>query len=224
MKAVPAGRIAAAVAAAAMGALVLAGVAAADKEKIDLTPAGQAAARAAVLTRADIGTASGWTGGARKPDLSATLQCPSFRPKQSDLVLIGADASTWKHAGLELDSEAQVLRTPEMMRLDWQRSVLVPEVVPCLRSVFSKQAGAGGRLVSLGRIAFPRIGEYTRAYRGLLDVQASGATVRVMIDIVLVGRGSTEITLTSFAPFAAEPSVAAAEVRLARALAARVHA
>ena len=208
---------------AAAAALAFSGVAAADKEKVQLTAAGQAAARAAVLTRADIGTAGGWTGGATKPDLSSTLPCANFRPKQSDLVLIGAAASTWKHAGLEFQSEAQVLRTPGMVRLDWQRTVLAPNVLPCLRSVFSKQAGSG-RLVSLRRLAFPQIAEYTRAFRGLLDVPASGTTVRVMVDMVLAGRGRTEITLMSFAPFAAEQAVRAAEVRLARVLVARVRA
>ncbi|MFL5900569.1 MAG: hypothetical protein ACJ75S_05165, partial [Solirubrobacterales bacterium] len=71
-------------------ALVLAGAAVADKEQIHLTAAGQQAARAAVMQRSDLGGASGWTGGSKKPDLSGGTGCANFQPKQSDLVLIGA--------------------------------------------------------------------------------------------------------------------------------------
>lgn len=202
--------------------LFLAGVAAADKEKVQLTAAGRAAARAAVLTRADIGPASGWTGGARKPDLSSSMLCQSFQPKQSDLVLIGAAKSVWKHAGLEIDSGAQVLKTPAMVRLDWQRTVLAPQVLPCLRSGLAKGLPASQRLVSMQRIAFPRVATYTRAYRALIDVQAATGTVRVMVDLALIGRGRTEITLSTTAPLLAAATVSPAEVRLARLLAARV--
>ena len=104
--------------AAALGmCLAWAGTAAADKEKVRLTTAGQAAARAIVLRRTDLGAASGWSGGAKKPDLSQSMDCATYEPKQSDLVLVGAAQSVWKHTGLELESEAQVLQTPGMVRL-----------------------------------------------------------------------------------------------------------
>ena len=203
-------------------ALVLASAAAADKEKIHLTTAGRAAARAAVVTRADIGPAAGWTGGLRKPDLSPSMPCDSFHPKQSDLVLIGAAKSVWKHPGLEIDSEAQVLETPAMVRLDWRRTVLAPQMLSCLRSGLAKGLSDSQRLVSLRRVAFPRVATYTRAYRALIDVQAGTGTVRVMSDVVVFGRGRTEITLSTTAPFAAAATVKPAEVRLARLLVARI--
>ena len=214
-------RRAAALLGAAVAALLLAGVAVADKEQIHLTAAGQAAARAAVMQRADLGGASGWTGGSKKPDLSSGTGCTNFEPKQSDLVLIGAAETIFKHPGVEFDSEAQVLQTPAMVRLDWQRTVLAPEVMPCLKSNLQKQLTPAERLVSVRRIAFPAISAYTRAYRTTVDVTASSGTVRVFVDLVLVGRGSTEITLTTTAPLVAEAAVRAAEVRLARILAAR---
>src|SRR5947209_20409809 len=84
-----------ALSAAAAAVLALAGVAAADKEKIRLTAAGQAAARAAVLTRADLGSASGWTGGPKKPDLYPQPLCPNYTPKQSVLVHFDVYDSSW---------------------------------------------------------------------------------------------------------------------------------
>lgn len=208
----------------AMIALLLAGVAAADKEKVQLTPAGQAAARAAVLTRADLGAVSGWTGGAQKPDLTSTPPCASFRPKQSDLVLIGAAKTVWQHTGLRFESVAQVLQTAAMVRLDWQRTVLAPQMLPCLRSGLAKQLGSGAKLVSFGPVGVPKIATYTRRYRALVDVTTATATVRVMVDVLVVGRGRTEITLITTAPSVAAAVVEAAELRLARTLASRATA
>ena len=207
---------------AVVAALALAGTAAADKEKIHLTKSGQAAARAAVLARSDLGPVSGWTGGTTKPDLSVSVPCTSYDPKQSDLVLNGAAKSVWKHAGLELESEAQVLQSPAMVRLDWQRTVLAPQMLPCLRSALVKSLGASGKLVSFGRTAFPSLAAYARRYRALVDVPTATGPVRVMVDIVLLGRGRTEITLSTTAPFAAESAIEPAELQLARTLAGRI--
>jgi hypothetical protein len=93
-------------------AVGLAGVggASADREKVHLTAAGQAAARAVVVRRGDLGTAGQWTGGARKPDLSSTMPCAGYQPKQSDLVLIGAAKTVWKSTGIQFDSEAQACK------------------------------------------------------------------------------------------------------------------
>jgi hypothetical protein len=196
----------------------------ADKEQIHLTNAGQAAARAAVLTKADLGAAPGWTGGAKKPDLSSTPPCPGFRPKQSDLVVNGAAETVFKQPAIQFDSEAQVLQTAHMVKLDWQRTVIAPQILPCLRIAVAKSAGTSAHVTSIRRTAFPRVATFTSAIRILLDVKTSGSTtpVTVFVDVVLVGRGRTEITLTTTAPLLASTAVRAAEIRLARILAGRV--
>jgi hypothetical protein len=206
----------------AVGALLSAGVAGADKEKVRLTAAGRAAAREAVVRLADLGAGARWTGGVRKADLSSTMPCAGYRPKQSDLVLIGAAKTVWKTTGLQIASEAQVLKTPAMVRLDWKRTVLAPQVLPCLRRGLAKSLPTSQRFISLRQIAFPRLATYTRAYRALIDVTTSTATTRVMVDIALVGRGRSEITLVTTAALAAAPVVKPAEIRLARLLAARI--
>lgn len=204
-------------------ALTLAAVAAADRERVRLTAAGQAAARAAVLERADLGPLPDWTGGATKPGPPGTPPCGTYRPEQSDLVLIGSAETQWKRPGLELQSDAQVLATPKMVLLDWQRTVVAPQMLSCMRDALAKKfAGGTTRFVSVRWVAFPRLARYTRALRVVLDVRSASATVPVMVETVLVGRGQTEVTLTTTAPLAAARIVRPAETRLARLLVARI--
>ncbi len=90
--------------------------------------------------------------------------------------------------------------------------------------MLSKQLQSNERLVSFRRRAFPRLAKYAAAYRMLVRVHAQGQSVLVVIDLVVVGRSRTELTLTTSAPAAARTAIAAAEVRVARALLARVRA
>ncbi len=203
-------------------ALSLAGQARADKGRIHLTAAGQAAARATVVTRKDLGTLGAWTGGARKPDLSQTSPCPSFRPKQADLVLNGAAQTRWRSAGIQIDSTSQVLATDRMVALDWQRSVTAPQLIPCLRSAFAKEIGSSGRLVSLRRVAFPKLARHTAAMRAVLKVNTSNGAVRVLTDLILLGAGRTELVLTVTAPLAGQATIRQAEIRLATVLVSRI--
>jgi hypothetical protein len=198
---------------------------AAGGEQIKLNAADQAAARAAVIRRADLGTASGWTGGPAKPNLSPAPTCPNFHPKQSDLVLTGAAEADFRNtSGLEFDSEVQVFGTARMVTLDWQRTVLSPNAIPCLRSHIVKGLGSGSKLVSFTRIVLPRLATYTTGFRVVIDVTSKKGTTSVMLEPVLIGTGRTEITLTAIAPTSAQASVSAAAVRLARLLVLRAHA
>jgi hypothetical protein len=78
--------------------------------------------------------------------------------------------------------------------------------------------------VSFRRLPFPRLATFATAYRAIVEVSAGGASARVLVDLVLVGRSRTELTLLLAAPAAAGASIAAADVRLARALLVRVRA
>jgi hypothetical protein len=194
-----------------------------NREQIRFNPADQAAARAVVLRRADLGP-TGWTGGAVKPDLSSTLTCPGYNPKQSDLVVTGAAQSDFRHRGLALRSVAQVLKTRSMVARDWRRTVVGPRAFTCLRHMLTKQLTAKERLVLFRKLAFPRLARYAAAYRLLISVRRQGQRALVVVDIVLVGRSRTEVTLTLSAPASARAGLSAAEVRLARGLLARIRA
>lgn len=204
-------------------ALVTAGVVLAGnptKERIARTAAGNAQAKAEVVRRADLG--SGWKGGFKKPDLSSSMPCTSYRPKQSDLVLIGVAETTFTKLPYAVDSEAQVLRRASMVQRDWQRTILDPRVIPCLRQGFAKALGSTAKLVSFGRIAFPRVTKLTRAFRAVFDVQTQIGPVPVEIDFIAFGSGRSELALTLSGPAAAKTEMHATGVRLARLLVGRV--
>jgi hypothetical protein len=202
-------------------ALVVVGAAFGDKEQVRLTKADMAKARAIALRISDIGGAGrGWTGAAKKPDPPSSLDCGTYSPKQSDLVLTGQAETDYAVSGLEFDNQVEILKTARMVKLDWQRSVGSPELLPCLRRLFAKNLPASEKLISFSRIGFPKIGTYSAAYRAIIDVGATSKT-RVMIDFALVGIDRTEITLITTAPYAVAKQVSLAEVQLARALIAR---
>jgi hypothetical protein len=193
-----------------------------NKEQIRFNPADQAAARATVVRKADLGF--GWGGGRTKPDLSSKMSCPGYEPKQSDLVLTGAAETIYGRSGLQVESIAQVLKTPAMVARDWQRTVVAPRAVGCLRHILRQGLTSRERLVSFRRVAFPHLARYTRLFRAVIEVRAQGQKVRVLADFVLVGRGRTELTLTVTAPAAVRASVSRLEVMLARAMLSRARA
>lgn len=194
-----------------------------SKEQVRFTAADQAAARAAVLRLTDLGS-SGWQGGRLKPDVGSGLTCRGYSPKQSDLVLTGAAETAWHRPGLQVRSVAQVLKTRAMVARDWSRTVTDPRAVACLRGAVTKGLTSSERLVSFRRLPFPRLATFATAYRAIVEVSAGGASARVLVDLVLVGRSRTELTLLLAAPAAAGASIAAADVRLARRLLTRVRA
>ena len=188
------------------------------KEQIERTAAGNARAKSEVLRHADVG--SGWSGGFKKPDLSSTLHC-DYHPKQSDLVLIGAAEADWRRQAFTIDSEAQVLRTPAMVRKDWRRSVLAPQVLPCLRQDFKHSLGSKAELVSARRVAFPRLATYTRAFRFVAKVKTEIGQVAVEFDFVALGAGRNELSLALGGPAVMRAFLHDKELHLARVLARR---
>jgi hypothetical protein len=195
-----------------------------ERPKIRYKAADQAAARAAVVRRADL-TAGAWRGGAKKPDLSPAPTCANYHPRQSDLVLTGAAESVWSGgAGLYVDSETQVLRTPRMVSLDWQRTFKAPGALPCFRRVLTKAFGSKATLVSFKQVAFPHVAPYAARFRLITDEKANGRKVRYVADVVVVGRSRTEITLTGIAVAARQSTVSATTRRLARILLSRARA
>jgi hypothetical protein len=196
-----------------------------DKEQHAFTAADQAAAKTAVVRKGDL-TTPGWTGGAKAPDLSPALTCANFHPKQSDLVLTGAAESLWKNTGLELDTEAQVLQTEQMVALDWQRTVADPHAFTCTRATVKKNFSGKGpvKFVSFVRLPFPKVGKYSRAYLTTVDVTSNGTTAPIVIEDILIANKRTEFTITSTTQAVAAREIAAADVRVASLLVARAKA
>lgn len=201
-------------------ALALAAAALADREQVRLTRAGQRAARAAVLRRADLGGGT-WAGTKKTPAINSSTGCPGFHPKQSDLVVIGAAEIEWKSAAAQFDSSAQVLRTPQMVGLDWGRTVRAPQVLPCLRRNIVQSLPSNERLSFVTRLPAPTIAPRVHLYRAVVVVRAGTARTPILIDSLLIGKGRTEITLTTTALYSSRKSVTPLELRLGRKLARR---
>jgi hypothetical protein len=197
-----------------------AGMAGGGGYQIRFNPADQAAARAVVIRRVDLGSSS-WQGGAEKPDLSAGPTCPNYHPKVSDLIITGAARTEFRQAGFDFGSQAGILKTRRMVALDWRRSVLAPGPVPCLRRTTQKGLGSNAKVVSYTKLPFPHYAPYTALFRGVIRVQAQGQTVHLLTDLVLLGRERTEITLSVVGPAEAKKQISAAERRLGRVLLAR---
>jgi hypothetical protein len=111
-----------------------------------------------------------------------------------------------------------------MVELDWQRTVVAPQVTPCLREGLAKQVGSSAKLISFGRVAFPSYAPRTRAYRGVVEVTSTAGPVRVDTDVIVLGKQRTEITLSLIGASANRAVNRRAELVLARKLAARVRA
>jgi hypothetical protein len=210
------------VVAAVLGGLVVAVVAAAvaRADTYRFTAAGQAAARKAVVQRNDLGSSSGWTGGLQKPDTSSAHDTCAAYPETPDRYVIGSAETAWKHTGLEIDSDADVLRSPDMVDTDWQ-IITSSKTLPCLRQTVAKELTGQTRLVSIARRPFAHVANRVTAYRIVLDATSQGQTVRMMADLVFFATARTEMSLVVVAPYAGATVVGAAEVRLAALLAAR---
>ncbi len=166
---------------------------AAEKQPLKFNAADQAAAKAITLKLSDLG--AGWKGGPDKLDYSNDT-CPT---KVSDLVMTGAAKSSFSGDGVFVVSEANILRTPAMVKTDWQRTVANPAFWACGRREMATLEG--GKLVSLKKMAFPKLAQYSARYRLVYDFGKAGSPTLVLMDIVMVGQGRTEITLTLSAPY-----------------------
>ena len=191
-------------------------------EQRHYTAADQALARSVVLKVSDLGSASSWRGGISPAETSQPRSCPNFHPRQSDLVITGDVQSDFTQVtgSLQYHDEAQIMRNSKMVRLDWNRNVVNPAAISCLRTFFVQNLVADQHFVSLTRIPVPHFATYTAGYRALVDQNG----VRNMIDVLFVGRDRTELTFETSAPYADHTKVEQSELRLAKRLIARAPA
>ncbi|HXY85435.1 MAG TPA: hypothetical protein VEH52_08115 [Gaiellaceae bacterium] len=184
----------------------------------------QAAARAALLRRADLKPSSGWSGGQQKvtKDNLEPVTCANLHPSVSDLVITGAAGAEWWNGPLDLTSLAVVFRTTRMEVSDWQRTTTPPAAVSCLETSIANGLGPGGKLQSFEKISFPKVAPRTLVFRLLAQTRSQGLTVPLTLYVVALARGRTEITLLT-SGLAGTPTKDAV-ARLARILAARARA
>jgi hypothetical protein len=203
-------------------ALVFGGTAtAATWPKRERNAADQALANRSILHLSDFGTGAGWTSAPTGGGGGANLDDPSCHSSSfNDVgrVLTGSAESSFKTAGLQVWSSAEVMKTLAMAQRDVRRTS-TSVIVPCLTGILKKSLPPGTKFVSMKELAFPRVGDWSDAYRALVDVSANGVTVRVQFDMVLVQSSRVEITVMQVAPFAVSRLAESAEQRLVQRLA-----
>jgi hypothetical protein len=190
-----------------------------------IVPADRAAARLAVLQLRDIDPTTGWKGGFRPPDRSSGDACPAYHPRRSDLVVTGEARSEFRYRGgvITVFTSAQVFRTRKMMASAWRRELVDPGAEACGRRTVAGAVGPQGRVVSFARIAFPRRGERTLAYRVLIRF---GGAVEVLADTIFFARGRTVCSFLQLLPNGPQTPalLRAADLRIVTALAGRITA
>jgi hypothetical protein len=196
----------------------------ADQARYDPTRAGDAAARAALITKADLHLRPSWSwsGFVEGQSAAAHQGCAAFHPRASDLVLTGDVAAVYTRSGFQFVTQVQVYQSAEMLAIEWRRSVQSAGALECQRSAAMKAASASARLVSVGRLRFRRVTTRTTAYRAIYDTIGKAGRTRRVLDFVFLGRGTTEISLTASWPLASTAYGDAAEAHLARVLASRI--
>jgi hypothetical protein len=183
-------RRAIAFAAATIWMLSCAGAASADNYTYRINRADVAAARAAVVKLSDLGSATGWTGGQQTPDRTEDDSfCRATTPKLSDLVVTGDAESRFQYrgGGIAVFTATHVYKTAAMVEESWRREMQDPDLA-CARKTFAAEVRKVGVLVSFERLAFPKTGTHTAAFRALVRY-SNGASA--LTDLIAFARGRT---------------------------------
>ena len=126
--------------------------------------------------------------------------------------------------GIVMTNDAQVFRTPAMVRRLAARAA-APKFAPCLRGAARRAADEGtSRFVSFRKLSLPAIGTHATGYRTTFDAKSAQGTIRLVVDIIAVTRGRTEVSLTTTMPLASVPTLFPNELVLAQTIVARVRA
>jgi hypothetical protein len=195
--------------------------------KKQITPADQAKARSILLKRTDF--AAGWKRVAPSPDSEAT--CPGFNPTESDLTLTGDAEADFEHTqGLpSVSSYAEVWASKAEALTSWARGVK-PALARCLGSFFQQgvtEPGVEVKIVSAGRMAFPKLAPRTAAFKVVARVSGTDETgqataVTFTLHLLAFGHGRGDTAMLAIAPGA---GLATADLRgFGRLLASRLAA
>jgi hypothetical protein len=182
-----------------------------------LARADNARARAMLVTRADLPPGFlAQRGGSEDPHGNCD---PGV--SESDLTLTGeADGTQFALGPVLVSSAAQIYRSTADADASWRRSTSAAGVrcgTMLLRQEFAKQ---GIRLVSLRRVAFPRVAQRTVAYRVRLSARTPQGTVQLFVDLVALKHDRAHATVIVGTPLA--PPQRADELRIARLVAGRM--
>ena len=102
---------------------------------------------------------------------------------------------------------------------------LEPEARRRIRSLASQPSEAASAAAALvKKVAFPKLAQYSARYRLIYDFGTAGRPTLVLMDLIMVGKGRSEITLMLSARYADRAAADGAGLRMAKRLLTRVTA
>jgi hypothetical protein len=170
-----------------------------------ITPADQAKARSILLKRADF--VAGWKRVPATPD-SEDLVCPGFNPNESDLTLTGEAEAEFEHTQgvVSVSSFSEVFVSKADALKSWTRNDK-PAVARCIGHFFREgatDAGTQVKIVSAGRMAFPKLAPRRSAFKVVarVTVTANGQpqTVPFTIQFLALGHGRGDTAMLAISP------------------------
>jgi hypothetical protein len=201
--------------------VVLAVAAPAAADHLDPTerirPADQSRARAMLLRPSDL------PGFQRQPSAGGDPHLTCSGLDESDLTVTGdAESARWSASVVFVTSSSTVYVTRADAATSWRRGTSAAGM-RCLREELAREfARQGARVASLRRLAIPSLAQRSAAYRLRLTATVQGQTVPLTLDFVILMHGRA-LSALIVGTALTQPD-RAAEVRLARVLAARMAA
>jgi hypothetical protein len=174
----------------------------------------QAAASAAVVSRADLGP--GWSGGALTPTSFKAPTCPAQRPNDGDLTVTAHAESNFNNGngGLQVDSDIEVFPTVKQAAARFDRFIQ-PKLAACLAYDLRKSFGTAKiTILKMQRLKFAQVANRTAVFRVPVVYQQ----VTVDSDFVFIGQGRSQFYVNVVAPSNVEGQLPAFELRLAKQL------
>jgi len=166
---------------------------------VHATQAGMSAAKASLLTKADLG--KGWTGKASTQS-GATFSCKGFDPSGAGITEVGgATSDTFSYgtpAGLFLVQKTSVYATAKQANAYWARAV-TPKLLTCAVQTLESVSAQGVKvtITSSRELSFQTTLPHTAEYRVVGDLGAG--KVKTYLDVIVLGDGPavSEVTITS---------------------------
>jgi hypothetical protein len=185
-----------------VAALALAPMASGAAPSVDHTPSGTAAAKASLLTSADLG--NGWSASAT-PQSGIDVSCAGHRPNGKGITEIGAASSPSFSAGTTgpfIVQQTSVYASAAQAKAYWRRAVEAG-LIACTEQSLAPLAKRGikVKVVSAGALPVQNVTPMTAGYRVVATLSSSAnKDLRTYLDWVMVGNGKTltQIVISSF--------------------------
>jgi hypothetical protein len=185
------------------GTLLVAAVAQAGPPRLEqkrLRAADMALAKRIALRASDL--PDGWTRTTPEKSDNRLPTCPGVDMDFSAFTITGEAATAFARRPATVQSNVEVFKSRSDAFRDFRKATRAP-FLRCLGRWLREQLPKevpGGRMVSAGVRARPRVGEQALAYRTVMDFPADGGRVRVYVDLLGIQRGRTGVTLTFARP------------------------